>query len=100
MDDFFKQVLTLGGIGAAIQAGKEARNYDSANGIHWINLTGRVVLSAAVAMSAAAVLAIVPGLPFIGQVGLAAGMTVIGVTIIERIADKYLPPKQDKTEEQ
>lgn len=92
MDDFVRQILTLGGIGAAIQAGKEARNYTPENKINWVNLIGRVVISAAVGMSAAAILLLVPGVPFIAQAGLAAGVTVIGVTVLERVADKYLPP--------
>lgn len=91
MDEFMKQILTLGGIGAAIQAGKEARNYTPDNHISWINLGGRVIISAAVGMSAAAILAIIPDLPFIAQAGIASGVCVLGITILERIADKYLP---------
>ncbi len=94
MDDFVRQILTLGGIGAAIQAGKEARNYTPEGKINWIQLGGRCVVSAGLAVSAMGAVALVPSLPFAAQVGIAAGFVVVGQVVLEKIVDKYTSKKE------
>lgn len=98
MDELFKHLFTLGGIGAAIQAGKEAKNYSPGNKLNWVQITGRVVLAAGLGMAAAGVLVFVPGLSLIAQAGIAAGLVVLGTVFFESLADKYFSKKIDELE--
>lgn len=99
MDDIVKHFLTLGGIGAAIQAGKEAKNYTPEGHINWVQVAGRVVVGAGLGMSAAGILVFVPGLSLIAQAGIAAGVVILGQVFFEKIADKFLSKKIDDVKE-
>ena len=66
---------------------------------HWRFLIGRMLVTAALAMASGSALAIVPGLPFLAMIGIAAGLATLGTSFLEEVVrrgfDKFIGKKPE-----
>lgn len=82
----FEQILLLIAIGAAVPIG---RGLMDTNRIGWRVIAGRVIINVVFTLSAGAVLVWVPGVPQCGLLGVAAVLSSLGQSGIERWAQRY-----------
>lgn len=87
----FEQILLLVALGAAVPIG---RGLMDSNRVHWRVISGRVIVNVVFTLSAGAVLVWVPGVPLFGLLGVAAVLSSLGQSGIERWAKRYLDSRK------
>ena len=83
--------LVFAMIGAAIGVGQSMRDRER----DLFVIAGRALCTAGLAAAAGIVLIWWPELPFVGQIGVAAGLASLGTSFLEKLASKYLQSRGD-----
>lgn len=86
----FLQAATFSGIGAAIALGKVLQTREP---ISFWEAIGRCITTGGIALAAGAALAMVPGLPFIAMIGIAAALASLGNSVLENALYHFLKVK-------
>ena len=91
MDTLFEQILMLIAIGAAVPIGRGLIDQGKPS---WRVIAGRVIVNAVFTLSAGGLLVWIPGVPLFGLLGLAAGLSSLGQSGVERWARRYLDSRR------
>lgn len=81
MEPTHKTLLTLAGIGLFVGIGRILLEEDKLN---WKLVVGRCIASVAIGLSAGFGLALIPGMSDVALYGLAAGLSSLGTSAVER----------------
>lgn len=87
----FWQAITFSGIGAAIALGKVLQTRDP---ISLWEAIGRCITTGGIALAAGTALALIPGLPFIAMIGIAAALASLGNSVLENLLYHFLKVKR------
>jgi len=88
--DEMKLVGMLAGVGFVVGA---AKLLVSDERVTWRGVVGRAVLSGALGLAAGAVVIFIPGVSFVGQVGLACLLTSLGSSALESVLQYFIKGK-------
>jgi hypothetical protein len=86
MDNFYKQLMSLAFIGAALAFAKELRDGSK----DWSKAVGRILLGAGLGVSAAAAQLYFTGAPFLAIAGLGAALVVLGDMVLGKMVDRAM----------
>lgn len=80
-------IITLGSAGLFVAIGKILlANEDK---LDWSVVIGKVIVGTALAISAAAILALLPSINILALVGISCGLSLLGLAWFEELAKKY-----------
>lgn len=90
LDQFFLLIA----IGAAVPIGRGLMD----NNVRWRIICGRVILNVVFTLSAGSVVVWVPGVPVFGVLGVAAALSSLGMSGLEKWAKRYLEMRRAKSD--